>query len=166
MIVLGLDPGTTNPGLALLRLNARGWSVLRLPAINTQEKLWEELGVIIKLPPSQRPQIIGFESVAWTLHVGADRENKVKHGHGSGRILESVGALRLVAATMGVSPTEVHPNTWRRRIAGYHRASKEQVREILQRTVKDWPTRAVSTNRSDAAAVAITAASMHGFRTK
>lgn len=43
MIALGLDPGTSNPGLALLSRSATGWSLLRLPILKSLDDLLSEL---------------------------------------------------------------------------------------------------------------------------
>jgi Holliday junction resolvasome RuvABC endonuclease subunit len=75
-----------------------------------------------------------------------------------------VGAVELFARQLRIPFVTVAGTTWRERITGNGRASKEQVREILSRTVKNWPHRMPSLNRSDAVAIAIAGAMSPGAR--
>ncbi len=150
LIAYGCDPGTSSPGSALIRRVGSAWEILRLPVLSSLDDLLAELREILLLPKELRPTVVGYESVAWSLHA----KNTGK-GHGSGRILEAVGAVRLFASVLDVPAVELAPVTWRRQSVGSPRATKEQVRTALKRRVTGWPAREVSLNRSDAIAIAI-----------
>ncbi len=149
LVVYGCDPGTSNPGSALLRRAESGWEILRLPVLSSLEDLLAEF-LFIAQSPELHPSVVSFESVAWSLHA----KNSDK-GHGSGRILESVGAVRLFAKLLGVEPKEITPAEWRKKVTGSGRATKEQARVAVQRRVSGWPPGKIGLNRSDAACIAL-----------
>lgn len=152
-LVLGLDPGTSNPALATLNRNSNGWHILRLPVLKSLDGLLSELAAIHH--SGLQVGVCCVEKVAWALHSKTQ-------GHGSGRILESVGALRAFAAIHRIPLVEVAPSQWRKAIAGSAKATKEQVRTLLSKRVQGWPQRQPSLNRSDAVAVAISGAGLSG----
>jgi Holliday junction resolvasome RuvABC endonuclease subunit len=154
VICIGHDPGTRNPGLAVVQRVARGWKIIHLPVITSVEQLLEEL---TEIGQSVDVRCVSSEAVAWSLH-------RKSQGYGSGGILRSVGAVELFARQLRIPFVTVAPNTWRKRITGNGRASKQQVRACLSRTVKNWPLRMPSLNRSDAVAIAIAGAMSPGAR--
>lgn len=159
VISLGIDPGTANPASALLRRNNGGaWEVLRLPVLHSLEELNDELLAILNGPREIRPTVVSFESVAWSLHAKAGES-----GHGSGRILESVGAVRMFAKVLGLVPMEFTPASWRKDATGSGNSTKEQARSIVQRRVTGWPKGKIGLNRSDAACIAL-AGGFHAYR--
>lgn len=153
MRVLGLDPGTANPGLALIERHAQRWTILRLPVLRSLDELLDELATIHHGGLDVHTCCV--ESVAWSVHAGAQ-------GNGSGRILESVGALRVFARLRRVPVVEVGAQQWRKVVTGSAKATKEQCRAALTLRVGGWPPGRVSTNRSDAVAIALAGASMAG----
>lgn len=155
MIALGIDPGTSNPGLALIERKGSSWFILRLPVLGSLDALNAELSSIAR--SDALPSVVAFEDVAFSLHA---KDPSIRRGQGSGRILEAVGAARLFASMIGIEPVGVSPITWRKLAAGSGRASKEQARAIAQRRVQGWPARQVSTNRSDAVCIALAGAIM------
>ena len=149
LVVYGHDPGTKNPGSALLRRAGNVWEVLRVPVLSSLDDLLGELHFILQ-SPELRPSVVSVESVAWSLHAA-----NTGKGHGSGRILESVGAVRLFAKLLGVPVTEFAPVQWRKKVTGSGKATKEQARAIVERTVANLPPRKLGLNRSDAICIAL-----------
>lgn len=160
MIVIGIDPGTSNVAACALRrnMNARwGFELAELPVLHSLDDLakWlRDCGLPWLVNSELGKRVVAVESVAWSAHAGEG------HGHGSGRILESVGMARMFAAMVHAQLVEVAPATWRKSIAGSGRATKEQVRTVLSKTVNGWPKGVVGLNRSDAMAIAITGGRM------
>lgn len=147
--LIGIDPGISNPGLAWIRGNALGFELVELPVLHSLEELIKTLGDWTNsMNNSTARRVVAVESVAWGLHSG-------ESGHGSGRILEAVGAARMFAEIVDARLATVAPSTWRKVVTGSGKATKEQVREVLARRVKGWPKGIVGLNRSDAAAIAV-----------
>lgn len=148
MIILGLDPGTANPGLAIVERDRVGWRLVNNPVLHGLDELNDALANLGHV------DCCSIESVAWSLHAK-------RQGYGSGRILESVGAVRAFAMQRRIPCVTVDPKSWRKHVTGSGRATKEQAREALRRFVRGMPKR-LSTNRSDAIAVAIAGACLPG----
>lgn len=148
MIVLGLDPGTSGIGLATLSRTGQQWTILRLPVLHSLDELVQELAAIHH--SGLEVGVCCVETVAWSLHAK-------DQGHGSGRILESVGALRAFAGIHRIPIVEVAPATWRKLATGSGRSTKEQCRAALARRVQGWPKGTIGLNRSDAVAIAMCA---------
>lgn len=148
-VVLGLDPGSANPGLAAIVKCGSKWHVEHLPVLKSLDALAHALEELESAYGS-KITICAYESIAWSGW-------RKKQGHGSGRIVESIGMLRLTASRVGAKLVEVWPNQWRKTIAGSAKATKKQVRQVLYQRVTGVPT-GCGLNRSDAIAIAITGA--------
>jgi Holliday junction resolvasome RuvABC endonuclease subunit len=155
MIVVGVDPGTANPGAALLRSNQSArWRVelVELPILKSLDDLLAWLEIVgDSCNSGTERRVVAIESVAWSLGVK-------EQGHGSGRILESVGAAKMLAKMIGAQVVEVAPITWRKCVTGNGRSTKEQARAVMARNLLGWPNGVVGLNRSDAVAIAIAGA--------
>lgn len=142
----GIDPGTSNPGLAWVTINSGHLELVELPVLRSLDELVKTLAAWAKVPKPRSS--VAVESVAWGLHSG-------RSGNGSGRILESVGAARMFAEIIGAQYVTVAPSTWRKTVTGSGKKTKEQVRQELSKRVTGWPAGKVGLNRSDAVAIAI-----------
>lgn len=150
-ISLGLDPGSSRPGLALVdRSSLREWAILRLPVLHSLDELAEELATIHHL--GIQVDVCCVEDVAWSLHA---KDPEIRRGGGSGLIIDAVGQVRLFAAIRRIPFLTVTAAQWRKVVTGTSRATKEQVRDVLQRRVCGWPRAKVSLNSSDAVAIAM-----------
>ena len=146
---IGIDPGTSSPGLSWVRMVGSSIELVELPVIHSLEELVTTLAEWAdSLNTSPNHRVVAVESVAWSLHASAS-------GNGSGRILESVGAARMFAEFASARFFTIAPATWRKAVTGSGKATKEQTREMLKRRVIGWPSGAVGLGRSDATAIAI-----------
>ena len=145
-VALGIDPGSSNPGSALLGRSDQRWTVMRLPVLKSLDDLAQELAEIHHLGIEVHACCV--EDVAWSLHAK-------EQGHGSGKILDAVGQARVFAAIHRIPLLTVTGAQWRRVATGSSRATKESAREVVSRRVLGWPKGRVSKNRSDAAAIAM-----------
>lgn len=163
MILLGLDPGTRNPGLALLRRKPRigghpvgvfRYELLRSPVLNSLEDLYAELA-FIHANPELHPSIVGIEGVAWANHVK-------KQGFGSGKILTSVGAVELFAVLVGAVRHHVQPQAWRRAV-GVPTSGKVDaaVKRVASALIEGWKP-ASSSHRTEAALIGVVAGTVAG----
>lgn len=157
MIVLGADPGFSNPAVGIVERNSRGWVLLESPVLNSLDDLLSYLADC-----RFDVECCGCENVSWQFTDGA-RRNGIAQGYGSADILRSVGAVQLFARQRRIPFVEVMPNTWRKRVSGAARVSKRQVREWVKRCVRGVPER-IGLDRSDAIAVGIAAALENGAR--
>ncbi len=147
---LGIDPGVSNPGLALLERVGPRWGIVRLPVLHSLDDLAAELTCI--RDAGHRIATVVVEDVSFSLH---SKDPNIKRGGGSGRIVEAVGMARLFAKMQDAALMELAPTTWRKRACGNGRATKAQVRTFLKHRVDGWPPGVVGLNRSDAIALAI-----------
>lgn len=155
VISLGIDPGTTNVALAVVQREGQRWRLVHLPRLKGLDDALRRLNVTL-YPDAHSVDIVAAEQVTWSTAVK-------KQGHQSTDILRIVGAGQLFAEIVGAEFIEVAPNTWRKCCTGSGNATKKQVREVLSRTVLDWPKR-MNQNQADAVAIAIAGAMKAGAR--
>lgn len=156
MLILGLDPGTARPAVALVARDARGWHLMESPVLKSLDDLYSWLATAPDV------ECVACESVSWQFTSGA-RQRGTKHGFGSADILRAVGAAQLFAKQRRVPFVELPPQTWRKRVSGSGKATKEQVREWVRRVVRGVPER-FGLDRSDALAIALAGAMQTGGR--
>lgn len=141
MICLGIDPGVTNIGMALMERRVNGWRILDLPPTLNLCQAFDYLCL-----SSLQLNMIAYER----------QFAQAKHGHGSMMLRDIIGAARYVARSKKIPCIEVSPQTWRKAISGSGKSTKEQCRDWLKRRVLNFPTGIVGLNRSDAICIAIT----------
>lgn len=146
MIYLGLDPGKSHPGLGVIERTAAGWFYLDAPILKSLNDLYDALNVW-----RGRVQLACYERQDWA--PGAN----VGHGFGSGEVQKSVGALEAWARAERIPLVGVMPVTWRKRVTGNGRCTKQDARRFLQRVLKGMP-KVIGLNRSDALAIAFAVA--------
>lgn len=144
---LGIDPGTTHVAAARLKRDSSGWSLVDSPVLNSLDDLLDYLVATSR----DELHCVCVEDISW---LGAAKGGG--HGHGSTEIVRAVGAAQLFARQLRVPFVEVRPQTWRKRVSGSGRATKEQVREWVRRVVRGVPER-FGLDRSDAVAIALSA---------
>lgn len=149
MIVLGIDPGTAATGYGVLerdgsQLRALGYGCLETGREATAgERLVAIHAGVADLIDRYRPTLVGVERLFFSRNV---------------RTASSVGQARgvvvLAAAQKAVPVYEYTPSEVKMAVAGYGRASKEQVQRMVQVLLglADVPT---PDDAADALAVAI-----------
>jgi Holliday junction resolvasome RuvABC endonuclease subunit len=153
-VILGADPGVSNPALALVERLGVGWRFIASPVLHSDD---EAIAWICDQPlQSMGLRCIAVEDIRWSFAAEG-------HGRGSGDLPELVGALRLLARQLRIPIVRVRPQTWRSAVGGSAKATKQQVREWVRRQVSGLPA-TLGLNRSDAIAIAIAGARMPGAR--
>ena len=149
--IVGIDPGTKNPGVALLERNSYGWSVVSMPKLKGDSELCAWFEDHMRTPPVNL-KLVSVENVenvaAW--NIAHDQQ-----AWGAPKMLECIGMARLFAKFHGVGCSLVMPNTMRKQVLGRALGTKEEMKALLSKYVRFWPEHC-NLNQSDAAAVALT----------
>ncbi len=126
MIVLGIDPGTAIMGYGLVEHDGRRLSPLAYGALTTAKseapaerlrQLFDGLGALIA---AQRPQAVAVEELFFS--------NNARTAIAVG---QARGVALLAAAQAGLPVYEYTPLQVKDAVAGYGRASKEQVQAMV-----------------------------------
>ena len=126
-IILGIDPGTTTVGYAVLSLDAGVRTIVTLGVIHTTPKLDLSLKLLdvaadlTTLIETYHPQVAGVER----LFFGSNITTAIDVAHGRGVILHTL-------AQHGVLIREINPMEVKKGICGNGRAPKVQVQNALK----------------------------------
>lgn len=131
MLILGIDPGSRVTGYGLVQLHAANLCHIDNGGIFTPEKasLSEKISLIFKsvmqLIDSFKPQALSIESVFYAKNVR------------SAIVLSHARAAAMIAACEKNIPVyEYTPLAVKQAVAGYGRASKEQIQSMVQKLLK------------------------------
>ena len=148
MLVLGVDPGSIATGYGLVEKRHNQMSCIDLGIISTSGKIpfHERIHTIfrsmLEIMDRYRPRELAIEDVFFAKNV----KSALKIGHARGAVL--IGAVQCGIKIFEYTPLEIKQS-----VVGYGRASKEQVRSMVQviLNLKDPPV----LDTSDALAAAI-----------
>ncbi len=127
MLVLGVDPGSLVTGYGLVEKKGNRLTCLDLGAISSAKhvpfytrihKIFRSMEEIIE---HYRPQEMAIEDVFFAKNV----KSALKIGHARGAVL-------IAAVECGVKVFEYSPLEIKKSVVGYGRATKEQVRSMVQ----------------------------------
>jgi crossover junction endodeoxyribonuclease RuvC len=128
MIVLGIDPGLTRCGYAVLAtgsgraISARALGVIRTPPSDAlPQRLAELRGELARLIAEYRPHAVAVEQVFFQVNV----RTAMSVGQASGLALAEAAAAGCVVA-------QYSPNQVKNAVAGWGGAGKEQVQKMVQ----------------------------------
>ena len=149
MIILGIDPGTTAIGYALLEAGNTPRlvhaSLIPVQSTDTCERLCEihkGLGAIIK---KWGPEMASVEK----LFFAANTKTAIS-------VAEARGVILLTARLAGVSVIEYAPREIKKALTGDGRADKLQIKKMVGITIPDAANLRVSDDVFDAIAAALT----------
>jgi crossover junction endodeoxyribonuclease RuvC len=148
MLVLGVDPGSRVTGYGLVEKDNNQMTCIHAGSISSPAKLpfYERIHKIfqsmVEVMSHYRPQEMAIEDVFFAKNV----KSSLKLGHARGAVL--IAAVQCGVKIFEYSPLEIKQST-----VGYGRATKEQVRSMVQLilNLKDRP----NLDTSDALATAI-----------
>ncbi|MFH1487959.1 MAG: crossover junction endodeoxyribonuclease RuvC [Pseudomonadota bacterium] len=148
MLVLGVDPGSLVTGYGLIEKERDRMTCLHSGIIRTSskipfhERIHKIFQSMVEIMNLYRPQEVSIEDVFFAKNV----KSALKIGHARGAVL-------IAASQCGVRIFEYTPLEIKQAVVGYGRATKEQVRSMVQviLSIKDEP----SLDASDALAAAI-----------
>lgn len=148
MLVLGVDPGSRVTGYGLVEKENNQMTCIHAGTISSPAKLpfYERIHKIfqsmVEIMDHYRPQEMAIEDIFFAKNV----KSSLKLGHARGAVL-------IAAVQCGIKIFEYTPLEIKKSTVGYGRATKEQVRSMVQiiLNLKDKP----NLDTSDALATAI-----------
>ncbi len=149
--ILGIDPGSRTTGYGVVEL-ARGRTlfvacgVIRGRAPTLAGRLWDLHSGLTEVIAEHSPQLAAIEKV----FVSMNPLSALKLGHAR-------GVLILAAREQGIEVAEYAPSRIKQAVAGYGRADKAQVQEMVRLVL--GLNRKPSSDAADALAVAMCHAS-------
>lgn len=127
MLVLGVDPGSLVTGYGLVEKKANQMTCVHLGAITSArhvpfyERIHKIFHSMVEIMEHYRPQEMAIEDVFFAKNV----KSALKIGHARGAVL-------VAAVESGVNIFEYTPLEIKKSVVGYGRATKEQVRSMVQ----------------------------------
>jgi crossover junction endodeoxyribonuclease RuvC len=127
MLVLGVDPGSKATGFGLVEKKGPDLFFIHAGTITTSpkspfyERIDEIFRSVTEIMTHFRPQEMALEDVFFAKNV----KSALKIGHARGAVL-------IAAVQCGIKIFEYTPLEIKKSVVGYGRASKEQVRAMIQ----------------------------------
>lgn len=151
MIILGIDPGTTRIGYALLgkenidNITVLNYGCLELLNVDQITRLKSISSFINKLISEYRPEILAIEKLFFT-----------KNAKTALSVAEARGVIINTAASLNVNILEFTPLQVKLAVTGYGKAEKREVQKMICRVLnlKEVPQ---PDDASDAIAIGLTA---------
>jgi crossover junction endodeoxyribonuclease RuvC len=157
-IILGIDPGLTRCGYAILQMNsaqditARALGVIRTPTTNSlPERLGEIHQEIEALLGEYRPHAVAIEQVFF--------QNNVRTAMGVG---QASGIVLALAARAGCVVAQYTPSQVKNTVAGWGGATKDQIGHMVQQRLR-LESAPQPADAADAAAIALCHCSIAPF---
>ena len=149
MIILGIDPGTTSCGYALIHAKQTPQlitaGVIPVTARGTAERLAELAYGIQRIIEIHHPQRVAIERLFFTKNIKTALS-----------VAEARGALLLITALAGLDVYEYTPLEVKKIVTGDGNADKIQVKKMVQMTLPETRTLVARDDVFDAIAIALT----------
>lgn len=151
MIILGIDPGTTRVGYAVIKkkdsdnLNLLTYGCLETKSKEQKDRLREISDLILGLILKYHPEILAIEKLFFT-----------KNAKTALAVAEAKGVIINSANSLNLNIREFTPLEVKVAITGYGKAEKEQVKKMACRILK-LKKKPRLDDTSDALAIALTA---------
>jgi len=127
MIILGIDPGTASTGYAVIEIDSdNSTRIMDFGCIRTEPETPRQFRLkmvfesINKLLKKHKPDVLAMEQLFFNKNVRTAL-----------RVGEAQGVALLSSALAGVEVSEYTPLQVKETLAGYGRASKEEVRRMV-----------------------------------
>src|SRR2546428_10305987 len=131
-VILGVDPGTSAFGLAIVatrggpRASVIWWETVRTSAALASSERLRRLSHAVRMAVEEhRPEAVALERLMWGKNIGSAME-----------VARASGAVMVVAAEAGIPVEEYAPLEVKMAVTGVGNASKEQVRRSLSRVLR------------------------------
>ncbi len=149
MLILGIDPGTTSAGYALLENQSNKLKVLTAGLIKVgsskgEERLKEIHNGVRNLIKDWRPQILALER----LFFASNQKTAID-------VAQARGVILLTAALAGLKVYEYTPLEIKKIVSGDGKADKGQVKKILGLTLPEVKSLKAADDVFDAIAAAL-----------
>ena len=149
MLILGIDPGTTSAGYALLENRANKLKILAADLIKVnspkeEERLEEIYNCVRNLIKDWNPKMLALERLFFTNNQKTAIE-----------VAQARGVILLTAALAGLKVYEYTPLEIKKIVSGDGKADKSQIKKILGLTLPDVKNLKAADDVFDAIAVAL-----------
>ncbi|MBI2122207.1 MAG: crossover junction endodeoxyribonuclease RuvC [Candidatus Sungbacteria bacterium] len=148
MIILGIDPGTTSIGYAILKTNPaphlEDAGLLTVKSADTGSRLKEVHLGVSGLIRNEKPAVFAVERLFFT-----------KNAKTALLVSEARGVILLTTALAGIPTFEYTPLEVKKAVTGDGKADKTQVQKIIQITLPETRTLKARDDVFDAIAVAL-----------
>lgn len=150
MIILGIDPGTTRVGYAVIEKDSDNLNLLTCGCLESKNKeqknrLKEISDLISDLILKYHPKILAIEKLFFT-----------KNAKTALAVAEARGVIINAAASLNLDVSEFTPLEVKAAVTGYGKAEKKEVQKMVCRILK-LETKPKLDDTSDALAIALTA---------
>lgn len=160
MIILGIDPGTTAIGYAVLDCGAskpilRASGLLRAPRESAEKRLlgiWDSLTSVIE---EWRPSFMAVEK----LYFEKNKKTAMA-------VSETRGIILLTAAIQKITLSEYSPLEVKKAVTGYGRAEKPAVEKIIRFSIAGAESMSARDDVFDAIAIALTEHLLGRFKSR
>ena len=149
MLILGIDPGTTSAGYALLenqdhKLKIITADLFKVNSSRGEERLMEIHNGVRKLIKDWRPQILALER----LFFASNQKTALD-------VAQARGVILLTAALAGLKVYEYTPLEIKKIVSGDGKADKNQIKKILGLTLPEVKNLKAADDVFDAIATAL-----------
>jgi len=149
-VILGIDPGTANPGVAVVKRDVAGkWFLLHSPILKSEDEFLKEIATI------QRQFVLQGIACEAVGNAGAFKD--VKQTGAAARIVGAEWIAKFLGIQLRVPCTLVAPSTWRLALTGSGKSTKKDVHRVIRLMVDGVPP-LCSEHRLEAMAIAIAGA--------
>jgi crossover junction endodeoxyribonuclease RuvC len=148
MLVLGVDPGSMVTGYGLVEKKNNQAICIGSGSISSSgkvpfyQRIYKIFGSMVDIMEQYHPEVMAIEDLFYAKNVKS-----------SFKLAHARGAAMIAAAHCGVKIFEYTPLEIKKSVVGYGRATKEQIRSMVQMILK-LPSK-LGPDTSDALAVAI-----------
>lgn len=157
MIILGIDPGITSVGYAILRhdgyvLRLTTAGLFNIQAAKNHERLEELHRELVSLIRKHRPTHIAVEKLFFAKNVKTALS-----------VAEARGSILLTTALAGITLSEYTPLEVKKTVTGDGTADKKQVQKMIRLSIQEAKDLRARDDVFDAIAIAITCAAHNKF---
>ncbi len=131
MLVLGVDPGSRVTGYGLIEKDKNQVVCVQAGTISSStkipfyERIYKIFQSMVEIMTCYRPEELAIEDIFFAKNV----KSSLKLGHAR-------GAMMIAAVQCGIKIFEYTPLEIKKSVVGYGRATKEQVRSMVQIILK------------------------------
>lgn len=150
MIILGIDPGTSSIGYALLETSSNSPHLLKtdlfvIRSLRGEKKLEELHRGLAKLIKDWKPEVMALERLFFA-----------KNQKTALAVAEARGVILLTTALAGLKVYEYTPLEVKKTVSGDGRADKTQIKKIIKLSVRGTKNLQARDDVFDAIAIALT----------
>lgn len=161
-LVLGVDPGTTNPGLVVLSSRANGWRLEHHEKLGVR-KGEDKVTRVHRILEAMAWQAEGVHLICCEEQEGVSVGKRIGFNAGNYGVHRMQGSAEMLAIVHRIPFSRVPPQTAKKHVTGNGNATKTEVQRAITTLVHGAPADLSQAN-ADACAVAIAGSRMPARR--